>query len=230
MLTDRSASEQQLESLRKAGELAKYRYLHFATHGEGNNVKAFESALILSQDKLPMDNLPNPGEPGINGQLSAREVLDYWKLDAELVTLSACETAVGKSGGGDGLLGFAQAFLTAGARSVCLSLWKVDDTATALLMGRFYENLLGKRGGSRSRWVRLPRSTRRSGGCGTSPSTRRRRGPRKRRTASNGVARGSRGKGVDLKVVGDPKVPAKDTKPFAHPKYWAAFILIGDPN
>src|SRR5271157_4704074 len=59
--------------------------------------------------------------------------------------ISACETALGKHGGG--LLGFAQAFLTAGARSVCLSLWKVDDTATALLMNRFYQNLLGKREG-----------------------------------------------------------------------------------
>jgi hypothetical protein len=45
--------------------------------------------------------------------------------------------------GGDGLLGFAQAFLAAGSRSVCLSLWTVDDTATALLMDRFYRNLLG---------------------------------------------------------------------------------------
>jgi CHAT domain-containing protein/tetratricopeptide (TPR) repeat protein len=224
VLTDGDASEQTLESLRKSGELAKYRYLHFATHGEGNNAKAFESALILSQDKLPKDNLPKPGEPWINGQLSAREVLDYWKLDAELVTLSACETAIGKSGGGDGLLGFAQAFLTAGARSVCLSLWKVDDTATALLMSRFYENLLGRREGlakpmgkaaaldEAKRWLRnLSReeATARIAKIGT------------------GVARGTRGKGVDLKVA---TTESKDTKPFAHPKYWAAFILIGDPN
>jgi CHAT domain-containing protein len=50
-----------------------------------------------------------------------------------------------RRGGGDGLLGFAQAFLMAGSRSVCLTLWQVDDTATALLMDRFYRNLLGKR-------------------------------------------------------------------------------------
>jgi CHAT domain-containing protein len=84
--------------MRKAGELKKYRYLHFATHGEGNNVKAFESALILAQDKLPKELVSKPGEPYINGQLSAREVLDYWKLNADLVTLSACETAIGKGG------------------------------------------------------------------------------------------------------------------------------------
>jgi CHAT domain-containing protein len=93
VLTDSAASEQGLEAMRKSGDLAKYRYLHFATHGEGNNVMAFESALILAQDKLPKELLAKPGEPFINGQLSAREVLDYWKLDAELVTLSACETA-----------------------------------------------------------------------------------------------------------------------------------------
>jgi hypothetical protein len=61
------------------------------------------------------------------------------------VTLSACESGLGRQGGGDGLLGFAQAFLLARSRSVCLTLWQVDDTATMLLMDRFYRNLLGKR-------------------------------------------------------------------------------------
>lgn len=98
ILTDSDASEQSLETLRKSGELSKFRYLHFASHGEGNNTTAFESALILSQDKLPKDLLPKPGEPFLNGQLSAREVLEFWKLNANLVTLSACETAIGKAG------------------------------------------------------------------------------------------------------------------------------------
>ncbi len=223
VFTDGNASEQTLESLRKSGELSKYRYLHLATHGEGNNVKAFESSLILSQDNLPKELMPKAGEPFLNGQLSAREVLDYWKLNAELVTLSACETAIGKQGGGDGLLGFAQAFLTAGARSVCLSLWKVDDTATALLMSRFYENLLGKREGlskpmgkaaaldEAKRWLR-----------GLSQEEALKLSAK----ISGGVDRGSRGKGVKVYVL--PKVE-KDEKPFAHPKYWAAFVLIGEP-
>jgi len=136
-----------LETLRKSGELAKFRYLHFATHGAGNDVVAFESALIMAQDRLPKEIVPSADEPTIDGQVTAREVLDYWKLDAELVTLSACETAVGKAGSGDGSLGFAQAFLRAGSRSVCLTLWKVDDVATALLMDRFYQNMVGKRDG-----------------------------------------------------------------------------------
>ncbi len=224
VFTDDNASEQTLESLRKSGELSKYRYLHFATHGEGNNVKAFESSLILSQDNLPKELMPKAGEPFMNGQLSAREVLDYWKLNAELVTLSACETAIGKSGGGDGLLGFAQAFLTAGARSVCLSLWKVDDTATALLMSRFYENLLGKREGlskpmgkaaaldEAKRWLR---------GLSQEEAL------KLSAAISGGIDRGTRGKGVKVNLL--PKAE-KDEKPFAHPKYWAAFVLIGDPS
>src|SRR4029077_15987081 len=89
------------------------------------------------------------GRPPPDGRLTAAEVLEFWKLDAELVTLSACESGLGREGGGEGLLGFAQAFLLAGARSLVLSLWKVDDAATALLMVRFYENLLGSRSGSK---------------------------------------------------------------------------------
>ena len=64
-----------------------------------------------------------------------------------MVTLSACETALGRESGGEGFAGFTQALLMSGARSVCVSLWKVDDAATALLMQRFYANLLGRRPG-----------------------------------------------------------------------------------
>ncbi len=224
VFTDGNASERTLESLRKSGELSKYRYLHFAAHGEGNSVQAFESALILSQDKLSKEPILKAGEPFLNGQLSAREVLDYWKLNAELVTLSACETAFGKSGGGDGMLGFAQAFLTAGARSVCLSLWQVDDIATALLMSRFYENLLGKREGlsipmgkaaaldEAKRWLRELTKV---------------QADKLYAQVSKDVDRRSRAAGVKVKEL--PKVE-KNEKPFAHPKYWAAFILIGDPD
>ena len=229
VLADSSASEQKLETLRRAGELKKYRYLHFATHGEGNNVRAFESSLILAQDSLPKDSLPKAGEPFINGQLSASEVLEFWKLDAELVTLSACETAVGSQGGGDGPLGFAQAFLTAGSRAVCLSLWKVDDTATTLLMDRFYQNLLGKRSGlekpmgkaaalaEAKNWLRSLSSE---------------EALQLTADLTKGVVRGKGQKALPKAAVPQPDDPAaaKTFKPFGHPKYWAAFILIGDPD
>jgi CHAT domain-containing protein len=228
VLADAAATEPALEALRTGDRLKEYRYLHLATHGEANQASAFESRLVLAQDRAAREALPRAGQPTLDGYLTAREVLDFWKLDADLVTLSACETALGRPGGGDGLLGFAQAFLTAGSRAVCLSLWKVDDAATALLMDRFYQNLTGKREGlkaplgkaealSEARdWLRdlsLEEATRRLGAI------------------TDGVARG---KGQEaLKVVppaADPQANPKEVRPFAHPRYWAAFVLIGEPD
>ncbi len=224
-LTDSDASEQRLEEIRKSGELSRFRYLHLATHGEGNTSTAFESVLILAQDNLPGVIRPRVGEPNIDGSVSAREVLEFWKLDAELVTLSACESALGRVGSGEGLLGFAQAFLHAGSRSVCLSLWKVDDVATALLMDRFYHNLLVKRMGKAASLDEAKRWLRGLSGEDAVALTAK---------LSKGVARGQRSKGEELHLVvpaGNPKGPAaRDAKPFAHPRFWAAFILIGDPN
>ena len=100
---------------------------------------------------LTQTNLPDPlvqvlnHKPAFDGQLSVREIQRNWTLNAELVTLSACETALGLDAGGEGFVGFTQALIMSGGRSVCLSLWKVDDIATSLLMQRFYGNLLGKR-------------------------------------------------------------------------------------
>jgi CHAT domain-containing protein/tetratricopeptide (TPR) repeat protein len=219
------ASEQRLDDMRKADRLKQFRYLHFATHGKANNFRSFDSALILT----PPEKVPEPraGEPWLDGRLTAAEVLDYWKLDAELVTLSACESALGRQGGGDGLLGFAQAFLLAGSRSVCLTLWQVDDTATALLMDRFYHNLLGKRDDSAKpmgkaaalheakQWLRNLSA----------------KGALERLgTLTNGVVRSDQPAREEMKAIPVPKDAGKDYKPYAHPRYWAAFILIGDPE
>ena len=80
----------------------------------------------------------------MDGLITAREIVREWKLRAELVTLSACETALGKELPGEGYIGLASAFLQVGARCVLVSLWNVDDEATALLMRRFYENWTGR--------------------------------------------------------------------------------------
>jgi tetratricopeptide (TPR) repeat protein len=223
-LTRTNASEQRLDELRKAGQLRNFRYLHFATHGKANNVRAFDSALMLTPPaKLPEVHV---GEPYLDGRLTAAEVMEYWKLDAELVTLSACESGLGRQGGGDGLLGFAQAFLLAGSRAVCLTLWEVDDTATALLMDRFYRNLLGKReDGAKpmgkaaalheaKHWLRTL----------TADQALERLG-----AITQGIVRGERPARQQMRPI--PKTDAAgEHTPYAHPRYWAAFVLIGDPN
>jgi CHAT domain-containing protein len=224
-LTRAEANEQRLDQLRRDGKLKQFRYLHFATHGQANNVRAFDSALILTRPtKLPE---PRAGEPYLDGRLTAAEVLEYWQLDTELVTLSACDSGLGRQGGGDGLLGFAQAFLLAGGRSVCLSLWQVDDTATALLMDRFYRNLLGKREDGikamgkatalqeAKQWLRNVPASEALTRLGV---------------LTEGVVRGQRPAREEMRAVPKPKDAAGDYKPYAHPRYWSAFILLGDPQ
>jgi CHAT domain-containing protein/Tfp pilus assembly protein PilF len=114
------------------------RYLHFACHGLIDERFPLNSALALT---IP----PNPGAGQDNGLLQAWEIFEHVRLDADLVALSACETALGKELGGEGLLGLTQAFQYAGARSVLASLWSVSDESTAELMKRFYGHLKGGR-------------------------------------------------------------------------------------
>ncbi len=142
------ASEPELNRVATTGELGRYGFIHLATHGVIDEDIPARSAVILTQTGLPdpLEQALNH-KPVFDGRLLVREIQHDWELKAELVTLSACETALGRNQGGEGFVGFTQALLMSGARSVCLSLWKVDDTATALLMQRFYANLLGRRPG-----------------------------------------------------------------------------------
>jgi CHAT domain-containing protein len=110
------------------------RIIHFACHGVLDEHSPLDSALALS---IPT----TPGEDHDNGLLQAWEVFERVRIDADLVTLSACETALGKEAGGEGLIGLTRAFQYAGARAVLASLWSVGDASTAELMKQFYSHL-----------------------------------------------------------------------------------------
>jgi hypothetical protein len=207
------ASEQKLDEQIETGKLKGYRILHFATHGAVDEQRPGRSALILAQDRLP-DPLAqvNAGKHVYDGRLTVERLRNHWSLDADLVVLSACETGLGKEASGDGLLGFAQAFLSVGARSVVLSRWQVDDRATSLLMVRFYENLLGKRAG-------LKKPMGRAAALQEAKDWLRKLTLKEAEKAIESLPRG--------KIGPAPKGKAKS---YEHPYYWAAFTLIGDPD
>lgn len=112
--------------------LSQYRIIHFATHGLINSEHPELSGIVLSL-------LDERGQ-WQNGFLQLHEIYNL-KLAADLVVLSACQTALGKDIRGEGLLGLTRGFMYAGAARVMASLWKVDDAGTAELMGLFYKQM-----------------------------------------------------------------------------------------
>jgi CHAT domain-containing protein len=116
-----------------SGELSHYRYVHFATHGYVDTERAGFSAIVLSM-------FDKEGKPQ-DGFLRTHDIYNL-KLPAELVVLSACETGLGKEVTGEGVEGLTRAFMYAGARRVVVSLWNVNDKATASLMQRLYTEML----------------------------------------------------------------------------------------
>jgi CHAT domain-containing protein len=113
-------------------DLSQYRVLHFATHGQVDSRYPALSSLVFSQ-------FDRAGVPR-DGHLRLHDIYNL-KLNADLVVLSACETALGRSVRGEGLIGLAQGFMYAGARGLVASLWQVPDRATAELMTHFYRHL-----------------------------------------------------------------------------------------
>jgi CHAT domain-containing protein len=106
---------------------ADFSLIHFAAHADANAERPLESAIVLSRQ---------------NGQykLYAHDVIDI-PIRADLVTISSCRSAGVRTYAGEGLIGFAWAFLQAGARDVVAGLWDVSDTSTEALMDRFYAGL-----------------------------------------------------------------------------------------
>ncbi len=111
--------------------------IHYACHAVVNERFPLDSALAFT-----IPDKPREGQD--NGLLQAWEIFEKVRIDADLVTLSACESGLGREMGGEGLIGLTRAFQYAGARSVLASLWKVEDKSTAELMKRFYGYLKGR--------------------------------------------------------------------------------------
>ena len=218
------ASEPELDRLAASGELGRFGFIHLATHGVIDEAIPPRSAVILTQTGLPdpLEQVLNH-KPVFDGRLSVREIQRSWDLKAELVTLSACETALGRDAGGEGFVGFTQALLMSGARSVCLSLWKVDDKATSLLMTRFYQNLLGQRPGlskpmpkaealhEAKQWLRNLTADQVEGELAA-------------------LERGQKRKLATPVAAGAQKADTDTARPFSHPYFWAAFVLVGDAD
>ena len=227
-LNQNKASEQ---SVRESAP--KSRYLHFATHGffADETVKAMaakqddnkrmmgekvvvtgENPGLLSGLVLAGANLPPKGN-GDDGILTASEVAELDLTGVELAILSACETGLGITAGGEGIFGLQRAFQLSGTRTVVASSWKVPDLSTKELMVRFYGNLWEKKMGKLEAL----------------------------REAQLWVMKEGKAAGLD-RGIDDESVVVKETKKepvkvegstkgeMLPPKYWAAWILSGAWN
>jgi CHAT domain-containing protein len=123
------------ETIAKSGTLKEYSFLHFATHGIVDEKRPELSRIFLQTASVAED-----------GSLFTGEIYNL-ELNADLVTLSACQTGLGKISKGEGVIGLSRALVYAGARNIMVSFWSVADESTAILMKEFYRNVLD--GGNR---------------------------------------------------------------------------------
>jgi len=180
-------------------ESARHDILHFAAHAELSEDDPLSSAILLAKDGKD------------DGRLTIKEIFEM-DLNADLVVLSGCETGLGKLSRGDELVGLTRAFIYAGTPSVVASLWKVEDSSTAALMGSFYKNLktMSKAGALRQAQLELIR-----GKVGAELLAMR---------GVGGVTKGGGSSGVASLS------PAPISVSAVHPYFWAPFVLIGDAN
>jgi CHAT domain-containing protein len=127
----REVSEARVKAMSADGSLAKYSIIHFACHGYFNPREPWMSGILLSEISGRLEDSKE------DGNLSIEEIM-VLGLDARMVLLSACETALGDMKRGDGMVGFARSFMVAGTRNVGVSLWEIDDMVTMDFMTRLY--------------------------------------------------------------------------------------------
>ncbi len=168
-----------------------YRRLHFACHGWFNQAAPLESYLAIA--------------PGT--RLTAQEIINSWHIQAELVTLSACQTGVSHIVRGDEAMGLTRAFLYAGAAAVLVTQWPVADLPAFLLIVRFYELLedgleLSTALHQAQCWLQTVQI----------------------QEVLAITARLAQDYGFDKSAI--PHTFTQKRRPFAHPQYWAAFVLI----
>ena len=133
-----AATEEQLKTM----NLQRFRKIHFATHALIEEEQPARSCIVLSLDDDPEED----------GFLQTNEIFNL-KLNADLVVLSACQTGRGKLMHGEGIIGLSRAFFYAGAKSLVVTLWAVNDESTARFMEKFYQFMAA--GNSQSRALKL---------------------------------------------------------------------------
>jgi len=218
MLVGDEATVGQLE-MNAAGK----RILHIASHGlTGSSERPYDAAIALTQPETPT--------PDDIGFLRLDDLIRRWRgrlKGCELVVLSACDTQRGVKVG-DSIMSLPWGFFYAGAPTVIASLWKVDDTATALLMIRLYENLLGQ--------YKEPRADLEAGH--PMPKVAALAEAKLWLCRLTAAQVESLRKQYDLPLPayaarGEPVPPsaiAPSGRVFEHPYYWASFVLIGNPE
>jgi len=155
----------------KSPEMKEYKYILFSTHGLVDALNPWLSCIALTAEKPDGERTP--------AILKAEDFFSM-DLDADLVTLSACQAPLGRVKGGEGMAGFSTALFYAGASSVCVSLWSAPPLAAKEIMTEFHK----------------------------------------------GIAEGKTGKAEALRRA-QLKLLHSDKK-YAHPFFWAAFMLLGD--
>jgi CHAT domain-containing protein len=170
-----------------------YNVIHFASHGELNPSSPLFSNIRLAK------------EGSNDGRLEVHEIFNLNLENSTLVTLSACETGLGKLTNGDEYVGLTRAFIYAGTPSVVASLWKVNDQSTAELMKLFYRNLKTYPKSEALRKAQLEMIGGKTG---------------------KGIVRGVGGITANKAGVGHKKV--QKTVDGSHPYFWAPFALYGD--
>ena len=170
-----------------------YNIVHFASHGELNPESPLFSCIRLAKDTDE------------DGRLEVHEIFNLDLNNTSLVTLSACETGLGKLTSGDELIGLTRGFIYAGTPSIVASLWKVNDQSTSELMNLFYKNLKTH---SKVEALRMAQLEMINGELG------------------RGIVRGIGG--ITTSEEDHDKPQSTLTVNGSHPYFWAPFILLGD--